>query len=418
MGFIKAFKGALGGTFADQWLDFIRPRTDVTATSLVFGGVAQGKNKGRGENTKGSNEVISNGSKILVPEGTALITMQDGEITGCILEPGGYTYTSDDINAKSFFGGDGIIESTISQSWDRFKRGGQASSAHTVFYVNLKEIPNNRFGTQSEIYWDDMYIGAQVGAMARGSYTLRVVDPLLLVKQFVPVQYLGSNSPIFDLADMENDASEQLFNEVVGSLASAFSMYSNDPDKGNRMSKIQADQVGFAQSLTQVVENNYGWKTSRGLIIEKVAIVAIEYDADTKELLSKVKTSDALMGARGASFAQHEVAQGVRAAGENGGGTGMAFMGMGMNAANNMMGQMNNQQMQYQQMQQQQNQQLFQQNQQQAAQPQQAAQQAEQPQQVAQEDPYAKLKSLKELLDAGVITQEEFDAAKAKVLDL
>lgn len=410
MGFIKAFTGALGGTFADQWKDFYVPLQGVPGTAAIFRAVPQGTNAGRGSNTKGSENIISNGSKIVVPEGTALITMQDGAITGCITEPGGFIYQSDDPNSRSFFGGDGIISSTIGQSWERFKFGGQPGAQQLAFYVNLKEIPNNRFGTQSEIYWDDAYLNAQVGAVTRGTYTLKIVDPILFVKGFVPTQYLVADAPVFDFADMDNDAGAQLFNEVVGSLSAAFSNYTNDPSKGNRITKIQGDQIGFAQSLSQAVEDGYQWKTDRGLEIVKVALQAIEYDEDTKALLSDVKKADALSGARGNSFMQQSVARGMQSAGENGGGSGMAFMGMGMNAAGGMMNA----------------------NQQQGGytnpnlsfnQPQPQPQQQPAPQQPAQEpagqggeDPYAKLRELKKLLDEGIISQEEFDAAKSKLL--
>jgi len=105
MGFIKAFAGAIGGTFADQWKEFMVPMSGVPATAGVYPAVSQGTNAGRGSNTKGSNNIISNGSKIVVPEGTALITMQEGAITGCITEPGGFVFSSDDPNAKSIFSG-------------------------------------------------------------------------------------------------------------------------------------------------------------------------------------------------------------------------------------------------------------------------------------------------------------------------
>lgn len=118
---------------------------------------------------------------------------------------------------------------------------------------------------------------------------MRIVDPLLFVKNFVPTQYLQPNAPIFDFADMDNDAASQLFNEVVGSLSAAFSNYTNDPSKGNRMSRIQGDQMGFAQSLSLAVEDGYRWKTDRGLEIVKTAILSIEYDEDTKELRKDVK---------------------------------------------------------------------------------------------------------------------------------
>jgi len=345
MGFIQAIKGAIGGTFADQWKDFLTPRPGVPGTAALFEAVPQGENAGRGANTKGSKNIITNGSKIIVPEGTALITMQDGAITGFIAEAGGFEYRSDDPNSRSFFSGDGILASTLGTSWERFKYGGQPGAQQLAFYVNLKEIPNNRFGTQSEIYWDDAYLGAQVGAVTRGTYTMKITDPILFVKNFVPVQYLQPDAPVFDFADMDNDAGAQLFNEVVGSLSAAFSNYTNDPSKGNRISKIQGDQIGFAKSLTYAVEDGYQWKTDRGLEIVKVAIVAIEYDEDTKTLLSDVKKADALSGARGSSFMQQSVARGMQAAGENpaGGGMGMAFMGMGMGAAGNMMGAMQQQ---------------------------------------------------------------------------
>jgi len=407
MGFIKAFTGALGGTFADQWQDFYMPRQDVPATAALFQAVPQGQNNGRGENTKGNENIISNGSKIVVPEGTALITIQDGAITGMIAEPGGFIFKSDDPNSQSMFAGDGIFGQTLKQTWEKVKFGGQPGSQQLAFYVNLKEIPNNRFGTQSEIYWDDAYFGTQVGAVTRGTYTLKIVDPLLFIKNFVPSQYLQPGAPVFDFADMDNAAGEQLFNEVVGTLSAAFSNYTNDPSKGNRISKIQGDQIGFAQAMAQAVEDAYQWKTTRGLEIVKTAILAIEYDEDTKELMKDVKKADALSGARGNAFMQQAAARGMQAAGENGGGAGMAFMGMGMQAAGGMMGGMQQQPTpsSYQP--------AF-------GQPQQPVQPAPaQPAEAAPaQDPTTKLLEMKKLLDAGAISQEEYDKVKAQVLGL
>lgn len=382
MGFIKAFAGAIGGTFADEWKDYYVPLAGVPGTAAIFRAVPKGTDNGRGSNIKGSDNVITNGSRIVVPEGTALVTVEDGKVTNFISEAGGYTFHSDNINSQSFLAGDGLL-STLKETWERFKFGGTPGAQQTAFYVNLKEIPNNKFGTQSEIYWDDAYLNAQVGAVTRGTYTLKITDPILFITNFVPAMYLQPNAPVFDFADMDNDAGEQLFNEVVGSLSGAFSNYTNDPSKGNRITKIQSDQVGFAQSLSQAVEDSYRWNSDRGLQIIKVAIAAIEYDEDTKKLLSDVKKADALSGARGNSFMQQSVARGFQAAGENGGGAnGMAFMGMGMNAVGGAMGMM------------------------------------QQPQQAQAEDPMAKLVKMKQMLDAGLITQADYDAAKAKILGL
>ena len=385
MGFIQAFKGTISGTLADQWKDYYVPMENISGTAVIFRAVLKGQNAGRGSNVNGSENIITNGSKIVVPEGTALITLEDGKITNFIAEAGGYTYQSNDPNSQSFLAGNGLL-SSLKEAFERFKFGGIPGSQQLAFYVNLKEIPNNRFGTQSEIYWDDAYMNAQVGAIARGTYSMKITNPIAFVSNFVPAKYLQQNAPVFDFADMDNDAGEQLFNEVVGSLSAAFSNYTNDPSKGNRITKIQSDQIGLAQSLSQAVEEAYQWNSERGLQIVKVAIAAIEYDEDTKKLLSDVKKADALSGARGNSFMQQSVARGFQAAGENGGGANaMAFMGMGMNAVGGAMGMMQQQ-------------------------PQQAA--------PAAEDPMAKLSKMKQMLDAGLITQTDYDAAKNKILGL
>ena len=421
MGFIKAFTGALGGTFADQWKDFYTVPSDITDKTLLCKAVPSGTNNGRGQNTKGSENIISNGSKIIVPENMALITMQDGAITGVVAEPGGFIWQSDDPSSRSLFAGDGIISSTISSAWEKFKFGGQPGSQQLAFYVNLKEVADNTFGTQSEIYWDDAFLGTQVGALTRGSYIIQVVDPISFVKNFVPTSFLQPNSEAFDLLDPDSDASLKLFNQVVDSLAPAFSAYTNDPNKGNRIANIQRDTQGFTASLKQAIEEKYQWKAKYGIDIVQVLLSAVEYDEDTKELLKDAKRADALSGARGNSFMQQAVARGIQAAGENGGGTGMAFMGMGMNAAGSMMGGMQqpNTQSYYQQQMQQNygqpmNQGYAQPMNQGYAQP--MGQPVQQPTQA--EDPYAKLAEMKKLLDAGVISQADFDAAKNKILGI
>lgn len=380
MGLIQAAVGSVGGVLADQWKDFYTVPSGLPATAAVFAAVPSGTNAGRGSNTKGSSNIISNGSKIIVPEGYGLLLMQDGAITGFVAEAGGYEWRSDDLNSKSIFAGDGLVDSLIKQSWERFKFGGQPGSQQAAFFVSLKELPDNRFGTQSEIYWDDGFLNTQVGAVTRGSYTMKIVDPILFVKNFVPATYLQAGK-VFDFTDLDNAAATQLFNEVVSSLAPAFSMYTNDPSKNNRITKLQQDSIGFAKSLSAAVENAYQWKSDRGLAIVKTAIVSIEYDANTKELLKTVQRADALSGARGNSNLQASVAAGIQAAGENTGAAGLVGIGM----ASGMMGGVAG---------------------------------IQQPVTPAAEDPIAKLKKAKEMLELGLITQADYDTLKAKALGL
>ncbi|WP_084103308.1 SHOCT domain-containing protein [Demequina sp. NBRC 110056] len=401
MGFIQAAVGAIGGTLADQWIDFLLPPDNVPQTAVVFPAVPKGQNAGRGSNVRGSENVITNGSKIVVPEGMGLITFQDGRITNFVAEAGGYIFSDDDQQAKSLFTGGGFLSSTLQSSWERFKYGGQPGVQHLAFYVNLKEIPNNRFGTQGPIYWDDRYLGTQAGAVTRGSYTLKVVDPILFTKALLPSSYISANAGIFDLSAVDNPVSEQLFNEVVGSLAAAFSRYTNDVERGNRISKIQGDALGFAKSLSEVVEENYHWTDERGLTIHAAALLAIEYDAPTAKLLEDVQKADALSGGRGDSFLRQSAARGIQAAGETGGGDGLAFMGMGMNAAGGALGGLMQNQPGQQQVPQQ-------------GVPQQGAAAAE----PAAPSTADQIREAKSMLDEGLITQEDFDALKRKALGL
>jgi membrane protease subunit (stomatin/prohibitin family) len=399
VGLIRAALGALGGSFADQWKDFYTIPDGLPPTAAVFPAVPRGTNAGRGSNTGASDYVITNGSRIVVPAGYGLVLMENGAITGFAAEPGGYEWNSQAQDSQGIFSGNGIVNPLITTSWERFKFGGRPQAQQQAFFVTLKELPNNRFGTQSEIYWDDAYLNAQVGAITRGTYTLKIVDPILFVKNWMPAAYL-QNGRVFDFTDLNNDAATQLFNEVVGSLAPAFSMYTNDPAKGNRITRIQQDSIGFAQSLSAAVETNYQWHTGRGLEIAQVALVSIEYDANTRELLRTVQRADALSGARGNSNLQASVAQGFQSAGETGGTGGI--LGMGFAAGATGLGGL-----------------------QQPvpgvganSAPPQAAPAATTTAAPAADDPIVALTRAKQMLDAGLITQQDYDAAKAKALGL
>jgi len=408
MGLIRAAVGAIGGTLADQWKDFFTVPDGLAPTAAVFAAEQRERNEGRGSNTRHSSHVITNGSKIIVPEGYGLVLMEQGAITGFAAEAGAYEWNSEAQDSQSIFAGDGIVSPLIKTSWERFKFGGRPGVDQNAYFVTLKELPNNRFGTQSEIYWDDAYMNAQVGAITRGTYTLKIIDPILFVKAWLPATYL-EHGKVFDFTDIENDAASQLFNEVVGSLAPAFSMYTNDPSKGNRITKIQQDSIGFAQSLSAAVEQNYQWSTGRGLEIVSTAIISIEYDETTRELLRNVQRADALSGARGNSNLQASVAAGFESAGETGGGAGL--VGMGMAAGATGLGGLQQPVPGI------------------GAQstppppPPAAAATAPAPAPAAPaapaaDDPMAQLTKFKEMLDAGLISQEDYDAAKNKILGL
>jgi membrane protease subunit (stomatin/prohibitin family) len=218
---------------------------------------------------------------------------------------------------------------------------------------------------------------------------VRILDPIKFATQFVPANFLQGQD-VFDFTDRTNPASSQLFNEVVASLAAAFSLYSNEPSKGNRIMSIQQDSVGFSTVLAKAVEQAYQWGSSRGLEILKVTIVGIEYDVSTKELLKTVQRADALSGNRGNANLQASVAQGIQSAGSVDGAGGI--LGLGVAAGSiGLAGMM-----------------------QIPPSPPQSNDSRTSP----ESDLVGTLEKLKKALDAGLINQSDFDAAKAKALGL
>ena len=400
MGFIKAFSGALSGTFADQWKDFYVPMANVPATVGLFPAVLQGTNANRGENYKGSENIITNGSKIVVPEGVALITIENGAVTGFISEPGGYEFRSNDPNSKSMFSGDGILASTISQSFERFKFGGQPGVQQLAFYVNLKPITGNRFGTQTPIYWQDEYLATRAGGSARGTYSLKIVDPLLFFKGFVPDMYKGANASIFDFADMDNPACDHLFNDFLTCLTGAFKRFSLKSKENNMdtIDYIQSNLDQFALTMDEEIENTYQWSSNYGIKVISVNLQA-DYDGPTLEVLEEARKADQEIrraSRMGQAYSSNMAGMMAAASGEamktaagNENGAMMGFMNMNMASQNgaNLMSATNN---------------------------------------VSTgtstatpvEDPTEKLLNAKKLLDAGAITSEDYDKLKAQILGI
>lgn len=384
MGLVRAVFGGVGGALADQWKDFYTIPDSITSTTAITPAVKKETDRSRGSNTSASSAIITNGSKFVVPEGYALILLQEGAFTGFVSEPGAYIWNTEAGDSQSVFAGGGFFTPLVKNSWERFKFGGRPQSEQVAIYVSLQELSNNKFASASEVYWDDSYLNTQVGATVRGSYSLKIVDPLGFIQKFVPNSYLKSGAA-FDFTDLNNAAAQQLFNEVVGSLAAAFASYLNSSDKENRMTKIQQDSVGFASSLSEVVEASYKWKSDRGLEIVKVAVVAIEYDELSKSLLKTAQRADALAGSRGNSNLQASVAAGIEVAGSVDGAGGI--LGIGLAAGSiGLTG----------------------------------LQQPEAIPSAATAEPtlVSKIQQFKEMLDSGLITQSEFEAAKAKLLGI
>ncbi len=380
MGLVQAAVGAISGALGDQWKDFYTVSDSITPTTAISAAELKGTNAARGSNTAGSVAVISNGSKIIVPENYALVLVQDGAFTGFVTEPGAYTWNTEALDSASIFAGNGFWNPLVKNSWERFKFGGRPQSEQQAWFVSLQELGNNKFATPSEIYWDDKFLNTQAGALVRGSYSIRLTDPLTFLKTLVPPTYLKSGRN-FDLTDLDNPVAGQLFNEVVSSLSAAFARYANASGQGIKMADIQKDAVGFAGTLAEVIESDYKWASERGISLLNTAIVSIQYDEATKNLLQVVQRADSLSGQRGNSNLQASIAAGIESAGSTEGAAGI--LGIGFAAGSMGLGSI------------------------------------QQPASSSNEDDaFTKLQSLKKMLDAGLITQADYDTAKDKLLGL
>ena len=153
MGLIKAGLGALGGVLADQWKEFFYCEALDMDTLVVKGSKRVG---GRSSNTKGSDNIISNGSGIAVADGQCMIIVEQGKVVEVCAEPGEYTY--DTSTEPSIFAGSfgESLKNTFKAIGKRFTYGGDTGKDQRVYYFNTKEIMGNKFGTPGPIIFEVM----------------------------------------------------------------------------------------------------------------------------------------------------------------------------------------------------------------------------------------------------------------------
>ena len=142
MGLIKAGMGALGGTLADQWKEFFYCESMPKEVLVTKG---QKRTTGRSSNTKGNDNIISNGSGIAVADG-------QGKVVEVCAEPGEFTY--DTSTEPSIFSGNlgESIKETFKTVGKRFTYGGDTGKDQRIYYFNTKEILENRFGTANPLF--------------------------------------------------------------------------------------------------------------------------------------------------------------------------------------------------------------------------------------------------------------------------
>ncbi|MBR3149164.1 MAG: SPFH domain-containing protein, partial [Eubacterium sp.] len=139
MGIFKAAGGAVGGVLADQWLEM------YVCESMPSDVLAQRGTKRVNENssnTKGEENIISDGSLIIVNEGQCVIVVEQGKCIGVYDKPGENVYQSK--KTGSIFSGGGL-KSIGKQTIERIGFGGDVAIHQFVMYIDVKEKMNNEF---------------------------------------------------------------------------------------------------------------------------------------------------------------------------------------------------------------------------------------------------------------------------------
>lgn len=320
MGLIKAAVGAGGGVLADTWLEFFNC-DEMAADTLIIKGKKQTSSRGRSSNTKAEDNIISNGSKIAVNEGQCMIIVESGKIAEFCAEPGEYTYENS-TEPSLFYGnlGEGIVN-TFKQIGQRFKFGGDPGKDQRVYYINLKEIIGNKFGTTSPIPFRvvDRNVGLDIDLAIRtnGMYSFRITDP---VRFYTTIA--GNVAEKFTCADVESQLRSEMLTALQPALARISAM-------GIRYSELP----GHVTELTDALrgELSQAWGEARGLTLETVALNSVNVSEEDAALIKEMQKAGALrdpgMAAGSLTAAQGDA---MRAAAANEGGALTGFMGFGM----------------------------------------------------------------------------------------
>ena len=318
MGLIKALSGAVGGTLADQWKEFFYCDALSSDTLMVKG---EKRITGRSSNTKGNDNIISNGSGIAVADGQCMMIVEQGKIVEVCAEPGEYTY--DKSTEPSIFTGPlgkGIID-TFKTIGKRCTYGGDTGKDQRVYYFNTKELIDNKFGTPNPIPFRvvDRNIGLDIDVSVRcsGVYSYKIADPLLFY-----TNVCGNVEKAYTRDTIDG----QLKTEFISALQPAFGRLS---ELGLRPNQIVAHNTDLENAMNSALSAK--WGELRGLQVVSIALGSVTLPEEDAELIKKAQHAailrDPSMGAATLVGAQAEA---MKAAAANENGAMMGFMGLGM----------------------------------------------------------------------------------------
>lgn len=319
MGLIRAAIKTVKESLADQWLEVVE--AEDMGDDTVF---CEGVKLRKGENVKGSDGVVTNGSVIHVYSNQFMMLVDGGKVVDYTAEEG--YYKVDNNAAPSLFNGE--LDETLEDSFERFKFGGSTPKKQKVFFINLQEIKGLKFGTRNPVNYFDNFYNAELFLRAHGNYSVKITDPIRFYAEAVP-----KNKAVVRMSDIN----EQYLSEFLEALQSAIGQMSVD---GIRISHIQSKGRELGKYMSDILDED--WKQMRGMEIQSVGIASISYDENSQKLIN-MRNEGAMLSdpTIREGYVQGAVARGLEAAGSNKSGSTAAFMGMGvgMNTGGNFMNQ-------------------------------------------------------------------------------
>ena len=319
MGLIKAGIGALGGVLADQWKEFFY--CDALPNDVL---VRKGQKRitSRSSNTKGNDNIISNGSGIAVADGQCMIIVEQGKIVEVCAEPGEFVYdTSTEPSIFSGKLGQSILD-TFKAIGKRFTYGGDTGKDQRVYYFNTKEILDNKFGTPSPIIFEvvNKRIGMSrtVNVRCNGVYSYTISNPLLFYTRVCGnVEYEYTRDQI----------DSQLKTEFISALQPAFGALA---ELELRPAQLPAKVNELKAAMNDALKAE--WVESRGISVEKIALNPITLNDEDMKKIQEMEDSMSygsnpfMMAGRMTTAS----ANAMETAAGNSAGAMTGFMGMGM----------------------------------------------------------------------------------------
>lgn len=320
MGLIKAGLGAIGGTLADQWKEYFYCEALPKDVLMRKG---EKRVSGRSTNTKGSDNIISNGSGIAVADGQCMIIVEQGKIVEVCAEPGEFTYDSS--SEPSIFSGSlgESIKETFKTIGKRFTYGGDTGMDQRVYYFNTKELIDNKFGTPNPIPFRvvDSKIGLDIDVSVRcsGVYSYKIADPLLFY-----TNVCGNVATEYTRDELDS----QLKAEFVSALQPAFGKLS---DMELRPNQIVTHNTDLENAMNAALSEK--WGALRGLTVVSIALGSVTLPEEDADLIKQAQRNainrDPTMAAATLVGAQAEA---MKTAAGNSAGAMTGFMGMNMAA--------------------------------------------------------------------------------------